>query len=206
MHARGLSDGVLEQCRLAGTRLAAQDEAATAAPTGADQQPVDRFEFLIAVAEGEGSPPFGLSQAGAGSDSIPGAADSVGARRGNGVQPIARDNRGRSSVGAVNGDELAKLRRPELYRWHALVLSTRVTNTETMNARGAVEHRHQPPSAFTASRGSGFRLPARPSGTVRPGRPVIRCSSRSRGPALVRGHMPSAATTGYGDSEQHGKR
>src|SRR5215211_873073 len=161
MHARGLSDGVLEQRRLAGTRPAAQNEAATRAPAGVGQQPVDRFELLIAVAEGEGSPPFGLSQVGAGSESIRGAADSAGARRRNGVRPIARDNRGRGGVGAVSGDGLAKLR-PELYRWHALVLSTRVTNTETMSARAAVEHRHQPPSAFTASRGPGFRLPARP--------------------------------------------
>jgi hypothetical protein len=65
MHARGLPDGVLEQCRLAGTRLAALDEAATGAPTGTGQQPVDCFEFLI-VAEGQVRRPFGLSQAGAG--------------------------------------------------------------------------------------------------------------------------------------------
>jgi len=58
MHARGLSDGVLEQRRLAGTRLAAQYEAATRAPAGVGEQPVNRFELLSAVAEGEGSPPF----------------------------------------------------------------------------------------------------------------------------------------------------
>src|SRR3954453_12091368 len=140
MDARGLSDGVLEQRGLAGTRPAAQHEAATRAATGVGQQPVDRFEFLITVAEDEGSPPFWLSQVDAGSDLIRGAADSAGPRRGNGVQPIARDKRGRGGVGAVSGDGLAKLRLPELYRWHALVLSMRGTNTETMGARVAVQH------------------------------------------------------------------
>jgi hypothetical protein len=50
---------------------------------------------------------------------------------------MRRDSRGRGGVGAVNGDRLAKLRRPELYRWHALVLSRR-WNARSLAARAIV--------------------------------------------------------------------